>query len=92
MGDEKAAQKGISDQIRACGLFFVSFIIFGVIPLIYHNFVFHAAMPMYKINPASAITVLRPPCCHPAVVARGEARSGSRKLVHGRFWQSSTSS
>ena len=58
MVDEKAANKGLSDQIRACGLFFVCFIILFVIPLIYHNFIFLTCLPMYKVNKASAIAIM----------------------------------
>ena len=42
-----------SDQIRACGLFFISIVVLMVIPLVYHCFVFLTALPLWSVNPVS---------------------------------------
>ncbi|EKX40894.1 hypothetical protein GUITHDRAFT_142504 [Guillardia theta CCMP2712] len=47
-----------SDQIRACGLFFISIVVLMVIPLVYHCFVFLTALPLWGPNPASCVTLL----------------------------------
>jgi hypothetical protein len=47
-----------SDQIRACGLFFISIVVLMVIPLVYHCFVFLTALPLWEVNPASCIVLL----------------------------------
>ena len=47
-----------SDQIRACGLFFISIVVLMVIPLVYHCFVFLTALPLWGVNTASCIILL----------------------------------
>lgn len=47
-----------SDQIRACGLFFISIVVLMVIPLVYHCFVFLTAIPLWDEQPASCIILL----------------------------------
>jgi hypothetical protein len=47
-----------SDQIRACGLFFISIVVLMVIPLVYHCFVFLTAIPLWSVQPASCIILL----------------------------------
>jgi hypothetical protein len=47
-----------SDQIRACGLFFISIVVLMVIPLVYHCFVFLTAIPLWSTQPASCIILL----------------------------------
>ena len=56
-GSTMAADKW-SDQIRACGLFFISIVVLMVIPLVYHCFVFLTALPLWEVNPASCIVLL----------------------------------
>mmetsp|Transcript_32327 Transcript_32327/g.76807 ORF Transcript_32327/g.76807 Transcript_32327/m.76807 type:complete len:312 (+) Transcript_32327:41-976(+) len=47
-----------SDQIRACGLFFISIVVLMVIPLVYHCFVFLTALPLWQTNTASCVVLL----------------------------------
>ena len=47
-----------SDQIRACGLFFISIVVLMVIPLVYHCFVFLTALPLWSVNPGSCAVLL----------------------------------
>eukprot|EP00961_Rhodomonas_salina_P246421 3329763-Rhodomonas_salina.1 len=47
-----------SDQIRACGLFFISIVVLMVIPLVYHCFVFLTAIPLWDSNPWSCAILL----------------------------------
>jgi hypothetical protein len=47
-----------SDQIRACGLFFISIVVLMVIPLVYHCFVFLTALPLWGVNTASCVILL----------------------------------
>jgi len=47
-----------SDQIRACGLFFISIVVLMIIPLVYHCFVFLTAVPLWETQPASCVILL----------------------------------
>ena len=47
-----------SDQIRACGLFFISIVVLMIIPLVYHCFVFLTAIPLWETQPASCVILL----------------------------------
>lgn len=47
-----------SDQIRACGLFFISIVVLMIIPLVYHCFVFLTAVPLWSTQPASCVILL----------------------------------
>jgi hypothetical protein len=47
-----------SDQIRACGLFFISIVVLMVIPLVYHCFVFLTAIPLWEVQPWSCVILL----------------------------------
>mmetsp|Transcript_44086 Transcript_44086/g.95629 ORF Transcript_44086/g.95629 Transcript_44086/m.95629 type:complete len:315 (+) Transcript_44086:52-996(+) len=47
-----------SEQIRACGLFFISIVVLVIIPLVYHCFVVVTCIPMLDTNPASGIVLL----------------------------------
>ena len=52
------AGEKIYDQIRACGIFFISLVILIIIPLVYHCFVFLIAVPLLEVQPFSAWCLL----------------------------------
>jgi hypothetical protein len=52
------AGEKIYDQIRACGIFFISVVILFIIPLVYHCFVFLIAVPLLEVQPISAWILL----------------------------------
>ena len=52
------AGEKIYDQIRACGIFFISIVILLIIPLVYHCFVFLIAVPLLAVQPFSAWCLL----------------------------------
>lgn len=52
------AGEKIYDQIRACGIFFISVVILLIIPLVYHCFVFLIAVPLLAVQPFSAWCLL----------------------------------
>jgi hypothetical protein len=52
------AHAKFGDQVRACGLFFISLVALLIIPLVYHCFVFVTCFPLLDTNPASAWVLL----------------------------------
>jgi len=52
------AGEKIYDQIRACGIFFISIVILLIVPLVYHCFVFLIAVPLLEVQPFSAWCLL----------------------------------
>jgi hypothetical protein len=52
------AGEKIYDQIRACGIFFISIVILLIVPLVYHCFVFLITVPLFEVQPISAWLLL----------------------------------